>query len=294
MFKGSIVALITPMNKYGNIDIFSLKKLINYHIKNNTSAIVSVGTTGESATLNHKEHVDLILQTLEIADNKIPIIASTGANSTNEAIFLTQCFNNTGIKGCLTVAPYYNKPTQEGLYQHFKKIAENTDLPQILYNIPSRTGCDILPKTVARLSKIKNIIAIKEATGDLSRVNQIKSLISGNKSFSLLSGDDSTGLDFIQLGGNGIISVTANIAAKQMSEMCYLACNKQFHKARLLNNQFMCLHKNLFIETNPIPIKWACKKLGLILHDIVRLPLTQLQKKFEIKLKQSLIDTGLL
>ncbi|MGL4681691.1 MAG: 4-hydroxy-tetrahydrodipicolinate synthase, partial [Hafnia alvei] len=172
MFTGSIVALVTPMDDKGQVDRASLKKLIDYHVASGTSAIVSVGTTGESATLNHDEHVDVVLQTLDLADGRIPVIAGAGANATTEAIALTERFNNTGVVGCLTVTPYYNKPMQEGLFQHFKAIAEHTDLPQILYNVPSRTGCDMLPETIARLAEIKNIVAVKEATGNLSRVSQ--------------------------------------------------------------------------------------------------------------------------
>ncbi|NIG99135.1 MAG: 4-hydroxy-tetrahydrodipicolinate synthase [Buchnera aphidicola (Periphyllus acericola)] len=279
MFKGNIVALITPMDKKGNICIKSLKKIIKYHIKNKTNAIVSVGTTGESSTLTQKEHVDLVLLTLKIANKKIPIIAGTGANSTKEAIILTKKFEKSGISACLSVTPYYNKPSQEGLYQHFKNISKNTKLPQILYNVPSRTGCDLLPKTIYRLSKFKNIIGIKEASGDLSRINKIKNLI--KKKFLIISGDDATALDFIQLGGNGIISVTSNIAAKEMSKMCTLALNKKFKKARKINNKLIKLHKILFLESNPIPIKWAAQKLGLIKFNTLRLPMTKPSKKLK-------------
>ncbi|AEH39653.1 dihydrodipicolinate synthase [Buchnera aphidicola (Cinara tujafilina)] len=231
MFKGSMVALITPMDIQGNLCKKSLKNLIDYHIKNNTTAIISVGTTGESATLNKDEHINVIMTTLEIADGKIPIIAGTGSNSTSESILLTKKFEKSGISGCLNVTPYYNRPTQEGLYLHFQAISEATELPQILYNVPSRTGCDLLPETIARLSKFHNIIGIKDATGDLSRVSQLKTLI--QKDFLLISGDDKTALDFMQLGGHGIISVTANIAAKYMKKIFDLALQGNFVKARL-------------------------------------------------------------
>ncbi|CAL4318918.1 4-hydroxy-tetrahydrodipicolinate synthase [Buchnera aphidicola (Eriosoma grossulariae)] len=291
MFTGSMVALITPMNEKGQICKSSLKKLINYHIKNGTSAIISVGTTGESATLNQHEHQYVIMLTLEIADGKIPIIAGTGANATTESILLTKKFENTGIIGCLTVTPYYNRPTQEGLYQHFKAISENTSLPQILYNVPSRTGCDLLPKTVIKLSKLKNIIGIKEATGDLSRVNQIKLKV--NKNFVLISGDDATALDFINLGGKGVISVTANIAAKEMQDMCQLALNGNFTEAQKINQKLMPLHQHLFIESNPIPVKWIAKKLNLIQYNSLRLPMTPVsysnRKKLEKIFKKSII-----
>ncbi|VTR33122.1 Dihydrodipicolinate synthase [Serratia fonticola] len=202
MFTGSIVALVTPMDTKGAVDRASLKKLIDYHVASGTAAIVSVGTTGESATLPHDEHVDVVLQTLELAAGRIPVIAGTGANATSEAISLTQRFSNTGVVGCLSVTPYYNRPTQEGLYQHFKAIAESTDLPQILYNVPSRTGCDMLPPTIARLAKIKNIVAVKEATGNLSRVSQIQVLVD-DEDFILLSGDDAavwTSCNWVQRG----------------------------------------------------------------------------------------------
>ncbi len=274
MFTGSIVALITPMDEKGNVCRSDLKKLIDYHVENGTSAIVSVGTTGESATLSHDEHGDVVMMTLELADGRIPVIAGTGANATSEAISLTQRFNDSGIVGCLTVVPYYNRPTQEGLYQHFKAIAENTDLPQILYNVPSRTGCDLLPATVGRLAQVKNIVAIKEATGNLSRVNQIKELVSDD--FILLSGNDDSALDFIQLGGHGVISVTANVAARDMARMCELAAAGDFAAAREINQRLMPLHENLFVEPNPIPVKWAARELGLVATDTLRLPMTPL------------------
>lgn len=293
MFTGSIVALVTPMDDKGQVDRASLKKLIDYHVASGTSAIVSVGTTGESATLNHDEHVDVVLQTLDLADGRIPVIAGAGANATAEAIALTERFNNTGVVGCLTVTPYYNKPMQEGLFQHFKAIAEHTDLPQILYNVPSRTGCDMLPETIARLAEIKNIIAVKEATGNLSRVSQIQELVNDD-SFFLLSGDDATALDFMQLGGQGVISVTANVAAREMAELCKLAADGDFAKARKLNQRLMALHQQLFVEANPIPVKWACKVLGLIATDTMRLPMTPISDKARPVVEQALKHVGLL
>lgn len=292
MFTGSIVALITPMDIKGNICKSSLKKLINYHIHSGTSALVSVGTTGESSTLNNKEHNDLIMLTLELSHNRIPIIAGTGANSTEEGINLTKYFDKSGVIGCLTVTPYYNKPTQEGIYQHFKAIAESSNLPQILYNVPSRTGCDILPKTISRLSKIKNIIGIKEATGDLSRVNEIKSIV--DKKFILLSGDDISALDFMQLGGHGVISVTANVAAKQMAKICFLAKKGDFCTARKLNNNLIYLHKMLFIESNPIPVKWAAKRIGLIKTNTLRLPMTSITSSNKKIIEKALKNSGII
>ncbi|AUX94363.1 4-hydroxy-tetrahydrodipicolinate synthase [Mixta gaviniae] len=292
MFTGSIVALVTPMDDKGNVCRASLKKLIDYHVESGTSAIVSVGTTGESATLSHDEHGDVVMLTLELADGRIPVIAGTGANATAEGISLTKRFENTGVIGCLTVTPYYNRPTQEGLYQHFKAIAESTDLPQMLYNVPSRTGCDMLPETVARLAKIKNIIGIKEATGNLSRVSQIQELV--DDEFVLVSGDDATALDFMQLGGHGVISVTANIAAREMTELCRLARAGHFAEARHLNQRLMHLHQKLFVEPNPVPVKWAAKKLGLIATDTLRLPMVPLSGAASPVVEQALKNAGLL
>lgn len=292
MFTGSIVALITPMDEKGNVCRSDLKKLIDYHVENGTSAIVSVGTTGESATLSHDEHGDVVMMTLELADGRIPVIAGTGANATSEAISLTQRFNDSGVVGCLTVVPYYNRPTQEGLYQHFKAIAENTSLPQILYNVPSRTGCDLLPATVGRLAQLENIVAIKEATGNLSRVNQIKELVSDD--FILLSGNDDSALDFIQLGGHGVISVTANVAARDMARMCALAAAGDFAAAREINQRLMPLHENLFVEPNPIPVKWAARELGLVATDTLRLPMTPLTDPSRPVVISALKHAGLL
>ncbi|GLR10507.1 4-hydroxy-tetrahydrodipicolinate synthase [Mixta theicola] len=292
MFTGSIVALVTPMDDKGNVCRASLKKLIDYHVESGTSAIVSVGTTGESATLSHDEHGDVVMMTLDLACGRIPVIAGTGANATAEGISLTKRFENSGVIGCLTVTPYYNRPTQEGLYQHFKAIAESTDLPQMLYNVPSRTGCDMLPETVARLAEIKNIIGIKEATGNLSRVSQIQELV--DDEFVLVSGDDASALDFMQLGGHGVISVTANIAAREMVELCRLAREGNFAEARHLNQRLMHLHQKLFVEPNPVPVKWAAKKLGLIATDTLRLPMVPLTAAACPVVEQALKNAGLL
>ncbi|MGX8940237.1 4-hydroxy-tetrahydrodipicolinate synthase [Symbiopectobacterium sp. Eva_TO] len=291
MFTGSIVALVTPMDDNGAVDRASLKKLVDYHVASGTAAIVSVGTTGESATLSHDEHGDVVVMTLELADGRIPVIAGTGANATSEAISLTKRFHGTGVLGCLTVTPYYNRPTQEGLFQHFKAIAEHTDLPQILYNVPSRTGCDILPETIARLSEVKNIVAVKEATGNLSRVSQIQELV--DDKFILLSGDDASSLDFMQLGGRGVISVTANIAAREMAQLCALAAQGDFAAARRLNQRLMPLHQKLFVEPNPIPVKWACKALGLMATDTLRLPMTPLTDAGRAVMERALKQAGL-
>ncbi len=292
MFTGSIVALVTPMDDKGHVCRASLKKLIDYHVASGTAAIVSVGTTGESATLSHEEHGDVVMMTLELADGRIPVIAGTGANATAEGIALTKRFEKSGVVGCLTVTPYYNRPTQEGLYQHFKAIAESTDLPQMLYNVPSRTGCDMLPETVGRLAKLKNIIGIKEATGNLSRVSQIQELV--DEDFILVSGDDASCLDFMQLGGQGVISVTANVAAREMAELCKLASQGNFAEARRLNQRLMHLHQKLFIEPNPVPVKWAAKQLGLIATDTLRLPMTPMTDAGRPVVEQALKSAGLL
>lgn len=292
LFSGSIVALITPMDNAGEVNYSELEVLVNFHIEAGTDAIVSVGTTGESATLSIDENVKVILKTVEYAAGRIPIIAGTGANATSEAITMTKLLHGSGVVGCLSVVPYYNKPTQEGMYQHFKAIAESTDLPQILYNVPGRTGSDLKPETVARLAKIPNIVGIKEATGDVSRVSKIKEL--AGQDFIILSGDDATGLDAIKDGAEGVISVTNNVAAADMAKMCRLALNGDFAKAEEINQRLMPLHKNLFIESNPIPVKWACYRLGLISNPLLRLPLTVLSEEAQPVVTKALQDAGLL
>lgn len=291
LLQGSIVALVTPMNNHGEVDFENLKQLVEYHVQAGTDAIVSVGTTGESATLSIEENVKVILKTVEFAAGRIPVIAGTGANATSEAVTMTKLLNNSGIVGCLSVVPYYNKPTQEGMYQHFKAIAECTDIPQILYNVPGRTGSDLLPETVGRLSTIPNIIGIKEATGDISRVQKIKQL--AGKDFFVFSGDDASCLEAMKLGAEGVISVTSNVAPKAMAEMCRLARQGQFSEAETINQRLMPLHKNLFIESNPIPVKWACYKLGLIADPTLRLPLTLLSESAQPVVLEALNFAGL-
>ncbi|KGQ46675.1 4-hydroxy-tetrahydrodipicolinate synthase [Gallibacterium anatis] len=292
LFSGSIVALVTPMDSAGEVNYGQLKKLVNYHIEAGTNAIVSVGTSGESATLSIEENIKTILKTLEFADGRIPVIAGTGANATSEAVTMTKLLNGSGIAGCLTVVPYYNKPTQEGMYQHFKTIAECTDLPQILYNVPGRTGSDLLPETVGRLSKIENIVGIKEATGDVSRVTKIKQL--AGEDFIVLSGDDATFLDSMKEGAEGVISVTTNVAAADMAKVCQLALAGKFDEAEKINQRLMALHHDLFVESNPIPVKWACYKLGLIDEPTLRLPLTVLSEAAQPKVIKALQTAGLL
>ena len=291
LFHGSIVALVTPMT-HGEVNYTELKNLVDYHVKSGTHAIVSVGTTGESTTLSIDENVKVIKKTVEFADGRIPVIAGTGSNATSEAITLTKLLTNSGVAGCLSVVPYYNKPTQEGMYLHYKAIAESTDLPQILYNVPGRTGSDLKPETISRLSKIENIVGVKEATGDLSRLPLIKQL--AGEDFIFLSGDDATGLEAMKLGAQGVISVTNNVAAADMAKMCELALAGKFEEADAINQRLMALHHDLFIEANPIPVKWAAYKLGLISEPNLRLPLTTLSESAQPVVLKALQQAGLI
>ncbi len=273
MIQGSIVALVTPMDSNGNIDNNSLKKLVEFHIEQDTDAIVAVGTTGESATLDEDEHCAVIETIVQLVDGRIPVIAGTGSNSTTEAITLTRRAKQVGADACLLVTPYYNKPTQQGLYLHFKAIAEAVDIPQILYNVPGRTACDMLPETVGRLASINNIIGVKEATGDLERVGKIRNLCGVD--FALYSGDDATSREFCLLGGNGVITVTGNITPKLMHDMVIAAISGDRQLAEALDEKLAGLHQQLFIQSNPIPVKWAVTEMGLMGRGI-RLPLTWL------------------
>ena len=290
MFSGSMVALVTPMHKDGSVDQESLARLIEFHVENGTDAIVAVGTTGESATLNEQEHCQTIKQIVELANNRVPVIAGTGANSTSEAIELTKCAMDAGADACLLVTPYYNKPTQEGLYQHFKTIAENVAIPQILYNVPGRTAVDMLPETVARLADIANIVGIKEATGDLQRGKQIMDEC-GDK-LDVYSGDDATAMELILMGAKGDISVTANVAPKLMHEMCDAALSGDRETASRINERLIPLHQKLFVESNPIPVKWALYDMGLIPEGI-RLPLTVLDAKYHEVIRDAVKQASL-
>ncbi|MGB5277749.1 MAG: 4-hydroxy-tetrahydrodipicolinate synthase [Gammaproteobacteria bacterium] len=291
MFRGSMVALVTPMFTDGSVDYDSLSKLIEFHIESGTAAIVSMGTTGESATLDMDEHCEVMRRTVEMAAGRLSIIAGTGSNSTTEAIALTRCAQQGGADACLLVAPYYNKPTQEGLYLHHKLIAESVDIPQILYNVPGRTVCDILPETVARLSEIPNIVGIKEATGSMERLQEILSLVPAD--FDLYSGDDATGTEFMLQGGQGVISVTSNIAPVQMAAMCAAALAGDREQALELNRPLEDLHNDLFVEANPIPVKWVLHEMGMIPEGI-RLPLTPLSEQFHELLRQAMRIAGVL
>ncbi|MBE0439265.1 MAG: 4-hydroxy-tetrahydrodipicolinate synthase [Gammaproteobacteria bacterium] len=291
MFSGSMVALVTPMRADGSLDSDCLHKLVEFHIDSGTDAIVAVGTTGESATLNVEEHCDVIRHVVEQVNGRIPVIAGTGANSTTEAIELSTYAKDLGVDAVLLVTPYYNKPTQQGLYLHYKAIAQAVEIPQILYNVPSRTACDLLPETVARLADIDNIVGIKEATGDLSRVSQIKALC-GDK-LELYTGEDANTVDFILAGGQGVISVTANVAPKAMHLMCQAALAGDEQQARAINNTLALLHKSLFLESNPIPVKWALAEMNMIPVGI-RLPMTVLSETYHQSVRDALNAAGVL
>lgn len=277
MLQGSLVAIVTPMFEDGRLDIPSLNTLIDYHIDQGTDGIVIVGTTGESPTVDFEEHCLLIKTAVSQVNGRVPVIAGTGANSTKEAILLTQKAKELGADACLLVAPYYNKPTQEGLYQHFKSVADAVDIPQILYNVPGRTGCDITNDTVLRLAGHPNIVGIKDATGGLERGTDL--LIRAPDNFAVYSGDDATAMPLMLLGAQGVISVTANVAPKLMHEMCQAALAGDLAAARQINAKLFALHQKLFVEANPIPVKWLLQQMGLIKTGI-RLPLVNLSAQY--------------
>jgi 4-hydroxy-tetrahydrodipicolinate synthase len=284
-----MVALVTPMNSDGELDWDALEQLVEFHIDGGTDAIVAMGTTGESATLNEKEHCAVIQRVIKCVAGRVPVIAGTGANSTQEAIDLTRCAKEQGADAALLVTPYYNKPTQEGLYLHYKAVAEAVDIPQILYNVPGRTACDMLPETIGRLSSIENIIGVKEATGELDRLDSIKKVsVDG---FEIYSGDDSTCTEFILQGGDGTISVTANIEPAQMHKMCEAAMAGDRELAEQLNSSLKPLHRDLFLEANPIPVKWALFEMGKI-KDGIRLPLTRLSKQYRLTLNEAIASAN--
>ncbi|SFV81145.1 4-hydroxy-tetrahydrodipicolinate synthase [hydrothermal vent metagenome] len=288
---GSMVALITPMFEDGSVDFVALESLVEFHIASGTKAIISMGTTGESATLNHTEHVEVMRRTIEFSKGRIAVIAGTGANSTTEAITLTKAAKEMGADACLLVTPYYNKPTQEGLYQHYKLIAETVDIDQILYNVPGRTAVDLSVDTAVRLSKIDNIIGIKDATGDLAVA---KALIDQcPNDFLLYSGDDATAVEFILIGGHGGISVSANVAPKLVSDAYNAAMDGDQNSAEKINSALVGLHQHLFVESNPIPVKWALYKMHKC-EDGIRLPLTKLSQQAQATLEQDLLSLGVI
>ncbi|SNR76608.1 4-hydroxy-tetrahydrodipicolinate synthase [Methylobacillus rhizosphaerae] len=290
MLQGSLVAIATPMHDDGSLDIQALRSLIDFHVAQNTDGIVIVGTTGESPTVDFDEHALLIKTTVEHSAGRVPVIAGTGANSTNEAISLTQKAKELGADACLLVAPYYNKPTQEGLYQHFRAVAEAVDIPQILYNVPGRTGCDISNETVLRLAAIENIVGIKDATGNIERATDL--ILRAPADFAIYSGDDASSLALLMLGGHGVISVTANVAPRLMHEMCTATLNGNFTAAREINAKLFALHQKLFVEANPIPVKWVLQQMGLIKGGI-RLPLVPLSGQYHEILRHAMQQAGL-
>ncbi|MFT5880159.1 MAG: 4-hydroxy-tetrahydrodipicolinate synthase [Moritella sp.] len=286
MLTGNIVALITPMHDNGEVDLCSLQRLVEYHINSATTALAVLGTTGESCTFDLDEHLAVVKQVSEIAQGRIAVIAGTGSNCTRNAIKLSQELQKLGVTAGLCVTPYYNKPSQEGLYQHYKAITEACDLPQILYNVPSRTGCDISDEIVVRLAELNAIIGIKDATGDLSRLAQLKPVVPDD--FLLFSGDDETGCEFMLRGGHGVISVTSNVAADAMSRMCQFALTGQREQAMAIDAKLVGLHQNLFVEANPIPVKWACSQLSLIETASLRLPLIKLNQQYHAQVSAAL------
>lgn len=291
MFHGSMVAIVTPMAEDGSVQRDVLAELIEWHIDSGTDAIVPVGTTGESATLSHEEHCELIRFVVERVAGRVPVIAGTGANATSEAIELTRCAMEAGADAALLVTPYYNKPTQEGLYLHYRAVAEAVPMPQILYNVPGRTACDLLPETVERLSHISNIVGIKEATGSLERAREI--LKRCGDRLDLYSGDDALAREIMLAGGKGVISVTANVAPRRMHEMCAAALGGDVERAAALDAELAPLHRDLFLESNPIPVKWALFEMGRIGRGI-RLPLTPLSECYREPLRAALRAVGAL
>lgn len=291
MFHGSMVALITPMFTDGTVDFNSLSNLIEWHIDNQTDALVILGTTGESATVNFAERQDILKRVVTQVAERVPVIAGTGTNCTQETIKLTKNAMELGVDACLIVTPYYNKPTQEGLYQHYAKVADSAPIPIILYNVPGRTGCDLLPETVCRLVNVGNIVGLKEATGEIERVTEI--LAHSNGKMDLYSGHDGTSLDFLLAGGKGVISVTANVAPKMMHDMCKAVAVGNRELAQELQNKLRPLHKELFVESNPIPVKWVLHNMGKI-ADGIRLPLTELAKLHQKTLQVAMQEVGIL
>ena len=291
--KGSLVALVTPMEEGGEVDYESLEKLIDWHINQGTNGIVSVGTTGESATLDVDEHVEVIKHTVEHVNSRVPVIAGTGANSTSEALELTQESKQNGADFALIVTPYYNKPTQKGLISHYTKLANEVDIPQILYNVPSRTACDILPETVEILSTHNNIVGIKEAVGSKERIDDLIAISSNNLNFQLFSGDDPSFIKTIKKGGDGVISVAANVVPSKISDICKLVEEKKYDEATFIDNTLSNLYDLLFIESNPIPVKWMLFKMNLIKNSI-RLPLEELDKIYQEDITNEMLKLKLI
>ena len=291
--KGSLVALITPMKLNGDIDYEKLDALLDWHIEEGTNGIVSVGTTGESATLNVNEHIHVIEHTVTYVNKRVPVIAGTGANSTSEAIELTEESKKIGADYSLIVTPYYNKPNQKGLIDHYNKIADSVDIPQILYNVPSRTACDLLPPSVEILSKHKNIIGIKEAVGTDERIASLIEISKDNENFLLFSGDDPTYLNMLKKGGDGVISVAANVVPKMISNICKYVFEQNNYDADQLDNKLTSLYQLLFVESNPVPVKWMLYKMNKI-ENSIRLPLVELENKYKENITSEMLKLNLL
>lgn len=295
MLKGSVVAIVTPLQPGGALDLRALAKLVDFHVANGTAGIVIVGTTGESPTVDFEEHCQLIKAAVESAAGRIPVIAGTGANATAEAIELTRFARQVGASCCLSVVPYYNKPSQEGLYRHFRTIVEKVDLPLILYNVPSRTVADLANETVLRLAQVPGIIGIKDATADLGRGSELIRALgaAGKADFAVYSGDDITALPLLLMGAHGVISVTANVAPRLMAQMCAAALAGEVARARSVNDRLLPLHRKLFVEANPIPVKWALAEMGVVGGEL-RLPLTPLAPAHHETVRAALHEAGCL
>ena len=283
MLQGSIVALVTPMRADGSIDWEAHERLVQWHVESGTAGIVPMGTTGESATLNTQEHLEVISRTIELANGRISVVAGTGSNSTEETLHQTKEAESLGADACLLVTPYYNRPTQEGLYAHFKKVAETTSVPLVLYNVPGRTGCDLLPETIGRLSSIEGIVGIKEASGKIERVSEIRSASASD--FFILSGEDALTLEMMNNGAVGTISVTANVLPKAMAEFCDSFLSGNVKRASAIDEVLQSVHEILFIESNPTPAKWALHQMGII-HEGIRMPLLPLSSRYRSELKK--------
>ena len=288
--RGSIVAIVTPMHQDGSLDFPALNHLLEWHIESSTNAVVVVGTTGESATLSNDEHCELVAHCVKQVRGRIPVIAGTGSNNTSEALYFTESARQNGADAALLVTPYYNIPSQEGLYQHFKAVAEAVDIPQILYNVPGRTACDLALETVERLADLENIVAIKDATGDIPRGIELIARV-GDR-LTVYSGEDAITLPLILAGACGTISVTANVAPALMSEMCALALSGDQAAAQAVDDKLALLHKNLFLEANPVPVKWALQQMGLIQSGI-RLPLVELNARYQLQVREALEQAGI-
>ena len=289
MLKGSLVALVTPFDNHNRVDFGALKRLIDFHVAEGSDGLVIAGTTGESATLEKDEHVELIARAVEIAKGRLPILAGTGSNSTSQTIDLSLAVADTGIDGYLVVVPYYNKPVQEGLFRHFTAIADAVDKPIMLYNVPGRTVADLLPETVGRLAKHENIVAIKEATGDIGRLREIQQIVGEELRF--FSGDDFTALPFIEQGGHGVVTVSGNVAPAKMARLCRLAAAGRHDEAKSIDDVLQPLNAALFVESNPIPVKWAVHKMGLIPQGI-RLPLTEFSSEYHEQMRVAMAGAG--